>query len=116
MLSRRFLAMAVAAGMMGLGACEGAGEHNVPDEDGAELPATATLQDSAAVGEAVVNQAPVDPGEIKMPPPALPPGTGNTPVSMDTIGGSAPAGGPTTQPTLTPGGAPVNPTPAPTPR
>lgn len=113
MQSRRFLAMATVAGVIGLAACDGAGEHRVPDEDGEELPANATLQDSAAAGQAVVTQAPVAAEEINAPVPALPPGTGNTPVSMDTVGGSAPAGGPATQPTLTPSSAPVNPAPAP---
>jgi hypothetical protein len=94
MQSRRFLAMATLAGVIGLAACEGAGEHRVPDEDGEELPANATLQDSAAAGQAVVDQAPVVAEEIKSPVPALPTGTGN-------------------QPTPTPSGAPVNPAPTP---
>lgn len=70
MQSRRFLALATLAGAMALAACEGAGEHNVPDEDGAELPVTATLQDSAAAGRAVVTQPPVAAEEVNTPSPA----------------------------------------------
>lgn len=92
MHSRRLLAQAAVAGIIALVACDGAGEHNVPPKGGEGLPASATLQDSAAEGQAVVDQGPVVAEEIKSPAPALPQGSANTPAAMDTVGG-APASG-----------------------
>lgn len=89
MSASRFAAALAAAVLLGAAACDGAGEHQVPDESGTQTTGSpATLQDSAVVGVEVPAQPPLDSSEINTPnPPALPEGArGTGPAAGDSTG------------------------------